>query len=193
MTGRSTRLIASEVLFLLLAALGSSSVLAQSPRTGPAHIVLVRHAEKPDDSENPHLSDAGRERADALAAFVLDDPQIRTLGRPVAIFATETTKDENGQRTQETVAPLAARLHLSVQTPFHGKDYDDLAKSIRSNAAYAGKTIVICWNHEVIPELVAALGVSPEPPKWKSKVFDAVYVITYTNGEATLSQSRYGR
>jgi hypothetical protein len=39
---------------------------------------------------------------------------------------------------------------------------------------YVGKTVVICWNLEEIPQLAAALGVAPEPPKWKSSVFDVV-------------------
>ena len=188
------KLLRSLTLFVTSSlAVLSSSALAQSPKTGPAHIILVRHGEKPEDSENPHLSKEGRERADALASFIVSDPQISKLGRPVAIFATETTKDENGQRTQETVTPLAQQLHLRVQTPFHGKDYIELARLIRANAAYAGRTVVICWNHEVIPELVGALGVTPEPPKWKGKDFETVYIITYTNGVAALSMSRYGK
>ena len=50
-------------------------IQSQSPISGPAHIVLGRHAEKPDDSKNPHLSKAGRERATAFASFIMDDPQ----------------------------------------------------------------------------------------------------------------------
>ena len=108
---------------------------AQTPASRPAHIILIRHAEKPDDSENPHLSKAGVKRAQALVSFITRDPQMTSLGRPVAIFATQTTKDDNGQRTQETVAPLAAALGLSVQTPYHGKDYAELAKLILSTAS----------------------------------------------------------
>ena len=39
---------------------------------------------------------------------------------------------------------------------------------------------------------MAALGVTPEPPKWKESVFDRVYVISYHDGEAALATSRYG-
>ena len=166
-------------------------IAAQKQVSRPAHIVLIRHAEKPDDSENPHLSKAGVERAQALVSFITRDPQMTSLGRPVAVFATQTTKDDNGQRSQETVAPLAAALHLSVQTPFHGKDYADLAKLILSSAAYAGKTVVVCWNHETIPELAAAFGVTPTPAKWRGSVFDSVYVISYKNGKTVLTTSRY--
>jgi len=169
----------------------AAPISAQKPASRPAHIVLIRHAEKPDDSENPHLSEAGVKRAQALVSFITQDAQMTRLGRPVAVFATQTTKDDNGQRTQETVAPLAAALHLSVQTPFHGKDYAELAKLILSNTTFAGKTVVVCWNHEHIPELAAALGVRPTPSKWRGSVFDSVYVISYKNGNAVLTTSRY--
>jgi hypothetical protein len=164
---------------------------AQSPVARPAHIILIRHAEKPDDSEDPHLSEAGVKRARALVSFITQDPQMTSLGRPVAVFATQTTKDDNGQRTQETVAPLAAALRLSVQTPYHGKEYAELAALILSTAAYAGRTVVVCWNHEVIPELAAALGVTPMPAKWRGSVFDSVYVISYKKGKAVLTTSHY--
>jgi hypothetical protein len=166
-------------------------ISAQTPVSTPAHIILIRHAEKPADSEDPHLSKAGVKRAQALVSFITRDPQMTSLGRPVAVFATQTTKDDNGQRTQETVAPLATALGLSVQTPYHGKDYADLAKLILSTAAYAGKTVVVCWNHEAIPELAAALGVTPMPPKWRGSVFDSVYVISYKKGRAMLTTLHY--
>ena len=80
---------------------------------------------------------------------------------------------------------------MSVQTPYHGKDYADLAALILSTSAYAGKTVVVCWNHEKIPELAAALGVTPMPPKWRGSVFDSVYVISYNNGKARLTTPHY--
>ena len=110
----------------------------------------------------------------------------------MAVFATRTTKHGNGQRTQETVAPLANRLRLPVQTPFLSKDYAALAKAILDNSAYAGKTVLVCWNHEEIPQLTRALGVSSQPPKWKASVYDLVFVISYHDGRAGLTMYRYG-
>jgi hypothetical protein len=163
--------------------------LSRLPR--PAHIILIRHAEKPVASDNPHLSEAGVQRATRLVSFVTNNPTMAAYGLPVAVFATKTTKHDNGQRTQETVAPLARALHLPVQTPYLGKDYAALAKLILENPAYAGKTVLICWNHEVIPALAVALGVMPKPPKWKGSVFDLVYVISYHEGAAALTTLRY--
>jgi hypothetical protein len=180
----------NRTLILLFTALASAS--AQSPVAGPAQIILLRHAEKPADLENPHLSPAGVKRAEQLVPFIMKDPAMTGLGLPVAVFATQTTKHDNGQRTQETVAPLARALRLPVQTPFLSRNYDKLAKQILANSAFAGKTVLICWTHDEIPKLAAALGVKPRPSKWKESVFDRVYVLSYQNGTPTLSTFRYG-
>lgn len=167
-------------------------VPAHPPVPRPAQIILIRHAEKPADPANPHLSRAGVKRAEQLVSFITTDPAMTRFGLPVAVFATRTTKDDNGQRTQETVAPLARALKLPVQTPYLGKDYAALATLILANPAYDRKTVLICWNHEEITQLAAALGVTPGPPKWKGGVFDRVYVISYHDGKAALAISRYG-
>ncbi len=178
------------VLALLVACAARGS--AQPSPAGPGRIVLIRHGEEPSNAADPHLSNDGRARAKAFVEFMTRDPAMVRLGTPAAIFATETTKDDNGQRTQETVAPLASALRLPVLTPYHSKDYDKLAKRVLSDPSLAGKTVVICWNHEWLPQLAAALGVTPEPAKWKGKVYDAVYVITYKGRRAVLTTTRYG-
>ncbi len=164
----------------------------QSPVPRPAQIILIRHAEKPDDPANPHLSPAGVARASQLVSFITTDEAMNRFGPPVAIFATRTTRDGDGQRTQETVAPLARALKLPVQTPYHGKDFAALAKLILTSPAYSGKTVLICWNHAEIPQLAAALGVAPMPRKWKKQVFDRVYVISYRDDRPRLTVGRYG-
>ena len=63
---------------------------------------------------------------------------------------------------------MARALNLPVQAPFLGKNYAALAKRILATPAYTGKTVLICWNHEEIPRLAAALGVTPgqgRPPR----------------------------
>lgn len=163
------------------------ALLAPPQATRPAQIILFRHAEKPADKANPHLSPVGVRRARKLVGFLATNPVVNKFGKPVAIFATKTTKDDDGQRAQETVAPAAAALKLAVQTPFLGKDYKQVAKLILGNPAYAGKTVLICWNHEVMPELTAELGVSPPPPAWEGKEYDQVYVISFRGRAAMLT------
>jgi hypothetical protein len=177
---------------IVLLTILSAQAPSHSSVPRPAQIILLRHAEKPADRSNPHLSPAGVKRAEQLVSFITADPVLTRFGLPVAIFATKTTKDDDGQRTQETVAPLAKGLKLPVLTPYLGKQYARLARLVLADPAYAGKTVLICWNHETIPQLAAALGVTPPPAKWKKRVFDQVYVITYHDGKATLATSRYG-
>ncbi len=168
----------------------STPAHSQVPR--PAEIILVRHADEPADPDDPHLSPAGVQRAEQLVSFITTDPAMTRFGLPVAVFATRTTKHGNGQRTQETVAPLARALKLPVQTPFLAKDVAALANRILADPTYIGKTVLVCWNHEEIPRLATALGVRPEPPKWKADVYDLVYVISYHDGRAVLEKARYG-
>jgi hypothetical protein len=182
-----TRIRSGVVLLSVL----STPIPTCSPVPRPAQIILIRHADKPADPADPHLSEAGVKRAERLVSFITTDPAMTRFGLPVAVFATRTTKHGNGQRTQETVAPLAMALKLPVQTPFLGKDYAALARLILAEPAYAGRTVLICWNHDEIPQLAAALGVTPEPPKAKGSAYDQVYVISYHDGQAALATSRY--
>src|SRR5882672_5994652 len=92
-------------------------VAAQWAVAQPAEIILIRHAEKPDDPDARHLSKAGEERARELVAFLTTDPEFTKYGPPVALFATQTTRHGRGQRTRETLAPLAKELHLPIEAP----------------------------------------------------------------------------
>jgi hypothetical protein len=188
---RSERILISTILAAVWLSIIAPPIASPAPVARPAHIILIRHADKPADKDNPHLSPAGERRAGWLVSFITKDSAMTRLGSPVAIFATRTTKDDNGQRTQETVAPLAKALNLPVQTPYLGKSYAKLAKLVLTNPEYAGKTVLICWNHEQINNLVEALGVTPAPKKWKASVYDRVYIISYHGDAATLSLSRY--
>jgi hypothetical protein len=170
-------------LFVLMPAL---LMAAQWAVAQPAQIILIRHAEKPDDPGAVHLSKAGEERARELVPFLTTDPEFTKYGRPVALFATQTTRHGRGQRTRETLAPLAKELHLPIEARYLSENYEALARMILANPKYQGKTVLICWNHDEIPQLAAALGVHPRPPKWKDAAYDRVYLISYHEGKATL-------
>jgi hypothetical protein len=167
------------------------SIPTQCPIYPPAQIILIRHADEPTDPRDPHLSPAGVQRAERLVPFITNDPAMTRFGPPVAIFATRTTKDGFGQRTQETVIPLARALKLRVQTPFTSRNFAALARQVLGDPAYSGKTVLICWTHPRIPQLAHALGVRPQPPKWKEDVYNLVYLITYQGDKATLAISYY--
>ena len=153
----------------------------------PAQIILLRHGEEPDDKTAVHLSARGEKRARALVSLLAKPPLTLTSNAPIAaLFATRVTREGHSYRTGETLAPLAREMGLPVQTPFLAKDYALLARSIRTNPAYRGQTVVVCWTHHNIADLAGALGAEPKPPPWKEKVFDRLYVITRVDGASLL-------
>jgi phosphohistidine phosphatase SixA len=159
----------------------------QSLRSHPAEIILIRHAEKPPDDANLHLTARGRERAGALAALLTTAPDFVAHGRPVALFAARSTPHGHGQRTRETLEPLATQLNLPIQMPYPAGEYAALAKYVLQEPQFDGKTVVICWVHESLPQLAAACGVKRHPARWKSSAFDRVWLITYHGQKASLA------
>lgn len=168
-------------LLIVLLVLGGSAAFGQ-----PAQIILLRHAEKLDDEAALHLSPRGEQRARALAEF-LGKPNALTSNAPIAaLYATRVTKHSHSMRTGETLTPLAKRLGLPVKTPYETERYSLLAGAILSDRAYQGKTVVVCWTHHDIADLAAALGVRPEPPKWKDKIFDRFWLLHFGEGSVSL-------
>ncbi len=144
----------------------------------PSSIIVIRHAEKADDPADKGLSDLGRRRAESLAAFLESNPDLKKLGQPAVLYATALAKGGRGQRCQQTLKPLGVSLGLPVQTPFKAEEGPDLARQILADEKLKGKTVLICWTHEKLPDLFKALGVSPVPPKLQDEEYDAVYLIT---------------
>jgi hypothetical protein len=173
--------------YVLWAALGliilgfTAEALAQ-----PAQVLIIRHAEKPREKSSVNLSLKGQERAMALVPFFTQTPELVYQGLPVALFATKMAPGEISQRTLETITPLSHYLRVLPDAHYAKWDYADLAQETLTNLAYKRKTVLICWDHEYIPRLAAALGVRPEPPRWPEEVFDRVLIITYRGGQASL-------
>src|SRR3984957_11743875 len=81
----------------------------------PAMIFIIRHAEKPMDEKDPHLTPQGYKRAQALPSLFLITPgssKLPRLPRANVLFAADTAKHSN--RPMETITPLAATLHLKI-------------------------------------------------------------------------------
>ena len=138
---------------LLLSGLFLSAAAAQST------IFLVRHAEKAAAGGNdPDLSDAGRARAESLAA-TLKDSGIS------AIFVTEL------KRTQQTAAPLAKMLHVEPAT-VPAKDSAGLVTRLR---ALTGNALVV-GHTNTIPDLLKLLGVTT-PVSIEDNDYDNLFVL----------------
>ena len=120
-----------------------------------ATVLLIRHAEKPE--EGTGLTPTGEARAKAYAQYF--NPlklQSETL-KLDAIFATADSK--HSHRPRSTVEPLAQALGLSVNTSYKDDDYQSLVNALR--ARNEGKHVLVCWHHGMLPELLQALGADP--------------------------------
>ncbi len=153
----------------------------------PARLILLRHAEKPLNESDPHLSEQGKARAQALVPLLTTNLFIVTNGQPVALFAPQFTPHGHGRRPYETLEPLAEHLNLLIQRPFGSKDYAALARHVLEDPALDGKTVIVCWVHDYIPALAKEFGVRPKPAPWKNNVYDRVWVITYHKNRAVMA------
>jgi 2,3-bisphosphoglycerate-dependent phosphoglycerate mutase len=161
---RSTAVV--SILFLLFIACGC--VAAQGRKT----IILIRHAEKETaataDQNDPPLASVGKERAERLRDRV---------GRfhPGAIYST------NFQRTRETVAPLAARRHLTVQT-YDASKPQDLVNTIMASKT---KRFVIVGHSNTIPPLVNLLTGKDLFKNLQDPEYSVIWVVRMRNGKVT--------
>lgn len=153
----------------------------------PAQVLLLRHAEKPDDPENAHLSQRGQERAMALVPYLAGTPALLKFGPPAALYAARPTARDRSRRALETLLPAAEQWKLQVQTPGGAREYEGVARLLLEDRTLKGKNVVVCWPHEYLAELAAAFGVKPKPAEWKGSVFDRIWSITFTNSQAILT------
>jgi phosphohistidine phosphatase SixA len=141
-------------------------VALTTPAFAQGTVFVVRHAERADSGpgtpvtmgSDPHLSDAGRERAAALAVS-LKDAGVTT------IFVTEY------KRTQETAASLAKALGL---TPVIVRA-NDIAALLSQLKSAKGNALVV-GHSNTVPEIIKGLGVTT-PVTVADTEFDHLFVV----------------
>ena len=179
--------------FAAMTLLASSAGVAQQSKkvddqtSYPAHILIIRHAEKPPDADRSlDLAPAGTARAKALPQLFKSSPnRPDPFPTPDFIFATQDTK--HSHRPVETVAPLGAALGLRINTTFSDNDVRALARELLEHRKYEGKTVLVVWHQGTIPDLAKALGAHDAPKGWPDSVFDRVWEITYSKkGKASV-------
>jgi phosphohistidine phosphatase SixA len=140
------------VLCCFLVGLALSSSFSQST------VFIVRHAEKADDSKDAELSEAGRARAEALANMLRDS-------KISVIYTTEF------KRTQQTAAPLAKALDLTVTT-LPAENKTALVAKLRTSTANS----LVVGHGNTIPEVIKALGIS-EPVNIPDSDYDNLFMV----------------
>ncbi|HSF17096.1 MAG TPA: phosphoglycerate mutase family protein [Vicinamibacteria bacterium] len=150
------RLGASLICLLLGCSPGADSV-----------VFLVRHAEKVDDSRDPDLTEAGRERAHGLAAL-LRDAGIE------AVYSTDFI------RTRETARPVAEEIGVEIEI------YDGLEELVARLEA-SPRTALIVGHSNTTPQLVELLDGEPGPPIADDE-YDRLYVVVLSEGKASATK-----
>lgn len=154
--------------------------IASGAEAMPSQVIIIRHAEKP--VVGNELSLEGQNRAAALATFFTKDPQVLRYGTPVALFAPRPGKEDGSVRSIETLEPLAAFLKMNINKQYTPNEFLPMVETIKTNPAYAGKMVLICWEHHLIPEIAHAFGAMQAPRKWHGKVFDRVWILSFNPG-----------
>ena len=148
-------------------------------------VMIIRHAEKPKGSKEPGVDAAGKKNKHSLTSTGWSRARglvgmfgKRGLARPTRIYAAGATEEAEGERTRETVQPLAAAIHVPVDTSFVRESEKALAARV---ATQPGRTL-ISWQHNGIPDIADAFpGVTPKPPtSWPDGRFDVVWTLTKT-------------
>jgi phosphohistidine phosphatase SixA len=156
------------VLWLFVPLTFAPAAHAQNART----IFFVRHADKVSEETDAPLSEAGHRRAECLAN-TLADAQIQQ------IFTSDL------QRTQQTAAPLAEKLHLKP-TAIPLSRPDELVEAIRSSKA---ANVLVVWHDATLPKIMRALG-APEITPIAHTEYDRFFILTLA-ADNTLSQPRF--
>ena len=153
--------------------------LAADVQDGPkdAVVLIIRHAE--DGGKDRDLAPRGHERAEAYKDYFKDFTVDSKRQEPTVIFAAKDSKKSH--RPRLTVEPFAKAANLKIDTRFGNNQSADLAANMRANQQ--GKVILICWRHPYVPDLLRALGASPEDllprGKWPGSVYDWVILLSF--------------
>lgn len=138
-------------------------------------VVIVRHAEKVDNSADPDLNEVGRKRALTLARL-LSEADI------AALFSSQY------KRTQQTLAPLASELDLEILT-VDASMTGELVRRIREE--FQGRTVVVASHSDKVTEIIETLG-GPSVGYLDESQYDGLFIATLLDdSSASLVQLKY--
>jgi hypothetical protein len=176
----------------------AKDVDAEKRSVTPRQVLIIRHAEKPEDDTDIHLASRGAARAAALPSLFVIPPTFPTkpaaFVTPEFLFAAKQSKYSN--RSVETLRPLAKALaDMPIDHRHADRAFQGLVDDLFSESKYAGKTILICWHHGSISDLALAVIAKAKntsklkgqmPQRWGGTVFDRIWIITFDDlGNAT--------
>ena len=154
----------------------------------PAHVLIIRHAEKEENSNE--LSKRGFNRAEALVKFFTSSTLSKEYGVPQYIFATQPNNSDGSVRSIQTATPLSNYTKIPINKNYQRDDFDLLTRELLSNPIYDNKTVLIVWAHKRIVDIVDSLGAVDFPKEWKDKHFDRLWVVNFKNNKFSRFDNR---
>jgi hypothetical protein len=155
-------------------------------------VLIIRHAEKPDDAEQGQgitelgehdrhsLTVRGWQRAGAWAALFGSATFGAAYPRPDAVYAASPDKTDTGdmvatRRALQTVLPLCRRLHIEPIRRFGVTDEKHLVAEIKQLTG----VVLVCWEHkkitaDILPGFLGAQALPHMPAKWDAARYDVV-------------------
>lgn len=129
-------------------------------------IILVRHAEKADDSQDPELSAEGKKRAERL---------IKAAGhfRPGAFYST------NFKRTRDTLAPLAAKRGKTIEIYDPRRPQELIEKIMQSKT----KRFVVAGHSNSVPGLANLISKKEIFKNLDDSEYTIIWLIRIRNGK----------
>ena len=164
---RRRRLRLIPIIGYTIIALVAAYFLGEQPSTT---VIFVRHADTdasmagPDD--DPPLNARGRQRAELLADYLM---KVDVTGSVNAIYASDK------RRTQETAAPLAKRLNLTVEIDDH-LDTDGFMSRLKRH--HSGQIVLVVSHSNTIQPLIDELHGSKNLKPFAPDEFNRVYFVT---------------
>jgi hypothetical protein len=117
----------------------------------PRTIYILRHGEKPDDKEIPDLTIQGVARAYYLPKHW----QTEGYAKPDVIFCFRNAHGTQN-RSVELMTPFCHENAIPMNVDFaENADEDKLVAHVMTQTT--GKTVLICWEHNNIPKIVAGI------------------------------------
>jgi broad specificity phosphatase PhoE len=144
---------------------------------GALTVFIVRHAEKEATGDDPPLTAAGQQRAEAL----------RDTLQPHPVAAAYTT---NTLRTRSTLAPLATARGLEPRL-YDASQQGALARRLREE--HRGQTVLVVGHSNTVLPLIEALGAARPVATLTDADYDYLFEVTLqSDGMVTAQTHRYG-
>ncbi|MBD3868961.1 MAG: histidine phosphatase family protein [Acidobacteria bacterium] len=165
-----------SLLILIAILVATIAFSACSAGAKPLTVFLVRHVEDFDAGSDPKLTDAGVERAAALA-------------RNLADAGIQRIHSSDYFRTRDTAAAAAADWNLEVEL-YDPRDLPALAAELVGS----GGSHLVVGHSNTTPAMVGLLGGEPGPAINEATEYDRLYIVTIgTDGSTSSVMLRYGK